>query len=57
MKALKGIATIYSDDSLVAGAHDVHPDKLTSDIIDKVVIGKISVGIGFPRGLTLRVGN
>jgi hypothetical protein len=55
VEALESIATIYPDYTLIAGAHDVYPDKLTSHIIDKIIVGKIPVGICLSRGLALGV--
>jgi hypothetical protein len=52
VKALKSIATIYSNYSLVAGAHNVNPHELARHVIDKVVVGKISVGICLSRDFT-----
>jgi hypothetical protein len=51
MKALERIATVYPDYTLITGAHNVDPDKLTSHIINKIVVGKISIGICLSRSL------
>ena len=55
MEALKVIPTVYSNYTLIAGAHNVDPNKLTGHVVNEIVIGKVPLGICLARGLALRI--